>query len=287
MSTLKTTTYSNLATLASTANTGDTYYETNNNRIVTWNGTNWTYYDNDGSLAPYSNTYSLQFDGTNEYLNLGQPTELDFNGDMTISMWIKYTNISSSYINLLSAVRVHPDYAYHLFLRNETGGSKNISFSSNGVQSNSSGAPISHNTWHHLAVTVQSGVTNGTKVYVDNSVVATFTQTIAAVTNDIYIARSGRDTNGMFEGLIDEVALFNSALSSTDVAALRDTGGANPVPADISSLNPAGWWRMGDGLASWDGTNWTIPDQTTNGNDATSVNMEEADRVSGSGNIPG
>lgn len=287
MSTLRTSTYSNLATLAPTANTGDTYYETDNNRIVTWNGSNWTYYDNDGSVAPYSNTYSLQFDGSDEYLNLGQPTELDFNGDMTISMWIKYTNISSSYINLLSAVRVHPDYAYHLFLRNETGGSKNISFSSNGVQSNSSGTPISHNTWHHLAVTVQSGVTSGTKVYVDNSVVATFTQTIAAVTNDIYIARTGRNTTGMWEGLIDEVALFNSALSSTDVAALRDTGGTNPVPADISSLNPAGWWRMGDGAASWDGTNWTIPDQTTNGNDATSVNMEQADRVSGSGNIPG
>jgi len=287
MSTILTTTYSNLATLESTANTGDTYYETDNKRIVTWNGTNWTYYDSDGSAELYANTYSLQFDGTNEYLNLGQPTELDFNGDMTISVWIKYTNISSTWLELLSAHIAHPNYAYHLYLQSQTGGAKSVTFASNSAFYTTPAAVITHDTWHHLAVTIESGVNNGAKMYVDGSLVHTFTATIPSISQDIYVGRTGRNTSGMWEGLIDEVALFNYALSSTNVAALLDTSGANPIPADISSLNPTGWWRMGDGLASWDGTNWTIPDQTTNGNDATSVNMEEADRVSGSGNVPG
>ena len=82
MTTIQTTTYANLTTLQETASAGDTYYETDNNRIVTWNGTNWTYYNNDGSVAPYSNTYSMQFDGANEYLSIGNPTEVNFDSDI-------------------------------------------------------------------------------------------------------------------------------------------------------------------------------------------------------------
>ena len=287
MTTIQTTTYANLTTLQETASAGDTYYETDNNRIVTWNGTNWTYYNNDGSVAPYSNTYSMQFDGANEYLSIGNPTEVNFDSDMSMSFWIKYTNISSGYITAIAKMSGGTDPQWRVYLGNQTGGTKDVRLQTwNGTartQTNSSGL-ISHNQWHHIAVTIEDGVTNGTKLYIDGTTAFTSTHSMVSSSYNFQIAGVG---SNYFNGLIDEVALFDSALSSTDVAALRDTGGANPVPADISSLSPTGWWRMGDGAASWDGTNWTIPDQTANGNDATSVNMEEADRVSGSGNIPG
>lgn len=288
MSTLRTSTYGNLATLASTANTGDTYYETDNNRIVTWNGTNWTYYDNDGSVAPYLNTYSMQFDGSDEYLDLGTGSALDFTSDMSVSFWMYWTAASANYDWVFSK-GVWPNVQYSLYTR--PGGA--FTFATNGgslVTGNTANGTISLNTWHHVAVTVESGVSSGTKIYIDGTATTlSGTFTLASRSSDALIISNPNAGGGVgsFQGLIDEFAVFNSALSSTNVAALRDTGGANPVPADISTLYPTGWWRMGDGTASWDGTNWTIPDQTTNGNDATSVNMEEADRVSGSGNIPG
>ena len=41
-----------------------------------------------------------------------------------------------------------------------------------------------------------------------------------------------------------------------------------------------GHWRMGED-ATWDGSAWTVPDQTTSPANGTSVNMAEADRVAG------
>ena len=66
MTTIKTTTASDLASLGATASAGDTYFETTNNKIVLWNGSAWVHYNNDGISAPYENTYSVDLDGTND-----------------------------------------------------------------------------------------------------------------------------------------------------------------------------------------------------------------------------
>ncbi len=68
-----------------------------------------------------------------------------------------------------------------------------------------------------------------------------------------------------FPGLIDEAALFNSALSASDITTLYNRG----VPGDISSLSPVGWWRMGDNDGASD---ITITDQGSGGNNGTLTN---------------
>ena len=78
--------------------------------------------------------------------------------------------------------------------------------------------------------------------------------------------------NYPFPGEVDELSIFNSALSASDISTLR--GGASAgtlgVPADISSLNPVGWWRMGDGTEAGSGT--TVFDMSTNSNNGTLTN---------------
>lgn len=270
MSTLRTSTYSNLATLASTANTGDTYYETDNNRIVTWNGANWTYYNNDGSVAPYSNTYSASFDGTNDYLDLGTGSALDFTSDMSVSFWMKWTTSSANY-DWVFTKGTWNAVQYALYLTP----SASLTFGTNSgslATGGTAGGSISLNTWHHVAVTVQSGVSSGTKIYIDGTATTlSGTFTLASRSSEALFISNPTTVSGVgpFEGLIDEFAVFNSALSSTDVAALRDTGGTNPVPADISSLSPVGWWRMGDNDG---GTGTTVTDMGSGGNDGTLTN---------------
>ena len=68
-------------------------------------------------------------------------------------------------------------------------------------------------------------------------------------------------------GLVDEVAVFDYELTSAQVASLSSTD--NTQPADISSLNPLGWWRMGDNDG---GTGTTITDQGSGGNNGTLTN---------------
>ena len=53
---------------------------------------------------------------------------------------------------------------------------------------------------------------------------------------------SSGSTQFFFTGKIDEVALFNSALSASDVTAIYNSG----VPDDLTSYSPTVWYRMGD-----------------------------------------
>jgi hypothetical protein len=131
---------------------------------------------------------------------------------------------------------------------------------------NTSGNPVTLNTWHHVAAVINSGVTNGTTIYVDGNAVGTGTMTLASNSTAPLIIGSSTETGNFFEGLLDEAAIFNYALNSTQLAALRDTSGGGNTPADISSLNPVGWWRMGD---AENGSGSTITDQGSSGNDGT------------------
>ncbi len=80
-----------------------------------------------------------------------------------------------------------------------------------------------------------------------------------------------------FQGQIDEFAFWSSALTASDVTAIYNSG----VPADLSSLSPVGWWRMGDGTGDTDSgggtpasgdTIGTVVDQGSGSNNATGMN---------------
>ena len=68
---------------------------------------------------------------------------------------------------------------------------------------------------------------------------------------------------------MDDVAIFNSELSASDVTSIYNSG----YPKDESSTsNLVGYWKMGDGA-----TYPTIPDDSSNSNDGTMTNMASDD----------
>lgn len=72
------------------------------------------------------------------------------------------------------------------------------------------------------------------------------------------------------------VSIFDSELSASDVTSLYNSG--VPVdPRDVG-LSPSFFTPLGGPNDSFS-TNWTIVDEI-NGNNGTSVNMEEADKTS-------
>ena len=133
--------------------------------------------------------------------------------------------------------------------------------------------------WHHFASSItQSGSDAIVKSYLDGVYKATATATIDMTgftqSNNTYVgARSGSVI--YLNGLMDEVALFGSALSdggvstgataSGDIATVYNSG----VPGDIASLSPVGWWRMGDNDG---GTGTTVTDQGSGSNNGTLTN---------------
>ena len=75
--------------------------------------------------------------------------------------------------------------------------------------------------------------------------------------------RTSKDS--FVNGNLDEVAVWDSALSSSQISTIYNSG----TPNDISSLLPRAWWRMGDGAEANSGT--TIYDMSSFSNNMNMV----------------
>jgi hypothetical protein len=81
------------------------------------------------------------------------------------------------------------------------------------------------------------------KIYINGSEVnTTATGAYAVLTNFNSIGAANNGATFRVNGFVDEVAIFSSELSATDVTAIYNNG----VAVDISSFSPISWWRMGD-----------------------------------------
>src|SRR5215211_2116757 len=84
--------------------------------------------------------------------------------------------------------------------------------------------PTPVGVWRHVAMSVRSG---DTQLYVNGSLVGTNTQTFTSIvpTSDLRIG-SGYNQGRFFNGDIDEVGVYNRALSAAEVQAIHAAGGA-------------------------------------------------------------
>ena len=217
-----------------------------------------------GSFAPGDatawSTLATTFDGVDDYADLGTGAELNPE-DVTISMWIK-PDALTNYDYLFT--RGSADY--HEAYRLEIGAS--VLFcafgngSSNGWISRSHG--MSNGNWYHVAVTYDGATA---ALYVDGARLGA-TESISIVmeqaTRNSYIAKP-LGTGAYFDGTVDEVALWSTALSAANIAGIYGGG----KPRDLAYLNPVGWWRMGDDDG---GAGTTITDQGSGGNNGTLTN---------------
>jgi hypothetical protein len=132
---------------------------------------------------------------------------------------------------------------------------------------------VSVNTWHHIAATCTSS--GAARVYLNGVLEASGSVIYNSVAsgNTFVIALGG--VGEALPAKIDEAAVWDSVLSDGGVSTGQTAGGDiatlynSGVPADISSLSPLGWWRMGDNDG---GTGTTITDQGSGGNDGTLTN---------------
>ena len=130
---------------------------------------------------------------------------------------------------------------------------------------------VSPNTWAHILATWDG---TDAKIYINGNLENTWSPTTPytiVVSNPFHIGWRGIFSN-MTNGMLDELSLFDTAIS------IGDVWNGSGKPTDLSDLSPTTWYRMGE-KATYDGTNWTLVDQGSEGNNATSVNMDLIDRV--------
>ena len=112
--------------------------------------------------------------------------------------------------------------------------------------------------FHYVAVTVQRNSTTGGKLYVDGQEVLTFDLTVAAGDlSNTEPLRIGVNANATFfsnfKGAMDEVSLYNRALTAAEVQSIYNAGSAGkcgvPVPPIITSQPASQAVSVGDTVA--------------------------------------
>lgn len=232
---------------------GKAYFETSTNKFIIWNGSQWIELHSDGTGAgPAFDAWSTGYvSASAQYLDFSAARgALDSTSTFSISTWFKYTSFATSGVLWSSGTK-----GSRLSGAWYNGG--NISFTVRGGQGShgvyaSTSAP-SLDTWAHLVCVFDNGqgtiYVTPTDTGITTSATATFvyqgTTVSTTDTNGGDGLRCGIFSHALVQGLdgnINDFAVWGSALSSSDVATIYGAG----LPTNISSLNPYGFWKMGD-----------------------------------------
>jgi len=225
-----------------------------------------------GGSTPFTNQYSVSFDGTNDYIQLPNGVLTALSGTAySISMWYKL-NQEGYYIEPFSAGGTTGDRILTYF-RARGSGTVSIEFYAGSATHLIEASPFqSINTWNNAVITVDTGGTSS--LYVNGALKAHSVNVPQTTpTNPVIGCLDG--VSNFLDGKIDEVAIFNSALTASQITNIYKgeenggSGGTNGVPGDLSTFSPVNWWRMGDNDG---GTGTTITDQGSGGNDGTLTN---------------
>ena len=178
---------------------------------------------------------AAEFNGSSSYMDTNYTLPTD--STMSFSFWINVDSLPSGDTYILSDLSSSAtDRRLDFRLKGSEGGRLYIDIgngSSNDTTNNTSFVPTL-NTWHHIVVTL-NGYT--IKVYVDNGTPVTLTSSVefgTAGARSISLGRAGDYNGAYYDGKIDQVRIFSSALSATQAASLYNEVYCVPtiVPSD-------------------------------------------------------
>ncbi len=206
--------------------------------------------------------YSMNFySGSSDFIQAALSTS-SFTS-FTISAWV-YADSLGSYNGVASQFRAGSTTTSSWFL--ETIGS-NMAFGiANGNALQYASKSFTTLAWHHIV-----GVWDGTQieVYVDGvasgfpkSVSAMNTNTVDLAIGGIWNSAGTTVDNGLWNGKIDEVAIFNRDLDSTEISALYGGTSPNIYPSNLmaTNLNPIAYYPLGEQAQN----SGKLPDTSTN-----------------------
>ena len=224
---------------------------TNNSTLTIANG----FVYRSGSVPSWVNTYSMEFDGSNDIFTSKKWPE--FNSSFTaysVSFWAKVVTPVAQSDYLFNLVNAY-DFGYDrlgMYTTNgssgdvifKEGNSDSVSYTSTVKQIN---GLLSDSLWHHYVI-ASPGTEGGTvTIYADGSSIGTFSGR-AVGSNPVNLKLNIAAQSGVYSRMacnIDEFAIFGTELSAGDVTTLWNTG----TPYDITEeTGIQHYYRMGDSI---------------------------------------
>ena len=216
------------------------------------------------SNSLFAQDYSLDLDGSNDYVQVADDNALDISSSITVSAWIYPTNIANKdgIISKRTSTENSGDWAFRL-----TSAAKLKLLIWDGDANNgstSSTNAISTNTWTHIAYTHDNS-TNTTKFYINGSLDATTTglsKNLAGNNSNVYIGWDGQQGDKFFTGKIDDICIWDDVRTQTEI---QDNMYKELVG---NESNLVAYYNFNDGRGT------SVLDLTSNNNNGTMTNMD-------------
>jgi hypothetical protein len=210
-----------------------------------------------GSKSEFDTT-SFLYDGIDDFMETNANyTTLNNSVTFTISVWVKVNNLNTAQrILLISGGR-------RIFIYVSTTGKVDCSVRSSSNYIRSNAGAIVPGTWANIVWTCDTSqplldryklYINGQSNVSDNTGINTSLQTFT-------LLNVGLVSNRYLNGQINELAIWDTVLSSTQAMEIYNNGKADNLNNLATAVSPNNWWRSEN--ATFNGTNWAVPD--TNG----------------------
>jgi len=201
-------------------------------------------------LAQVNNVYSMEFDTlADESVSVGNTLTNGFS-QLSISLWANFASVPTNRVLGLASKDNTNERSFDLRYIQNTG--VNFLVSTNGINTAATPyypkASISAGQWYHFV-----GVYDGSNVllYVNGVPIGSptaLTGSLQNTTSEFFIGKRGfGTTNTGFDGKLDEIGIFNTALTDAEIQSIYNATETGKT-ADLNDLTtpPVKWYRMGD-----------------------------------------
>lgn len=202
------------------------------------------------------------FDGTDDYINLGNLNNYFDGSPFTICFWIK--SLENATRGVIFSSYALPSgsnfFCIEVNSSSVTNNSLRFDWNSNPDVHAAAGS-IPYDEWVHIAI-VYNG-TNATQIYKNGSLINTFTTTLTSLssTNNFYLGRDSRTGATALNGYLNDFRIYDNALSPKEIEILSrglvchyplnggGRGGDNILKG--TNLGKSGWtWSAASGSRS-------------------------------------
>ena len=184
---------------------------------------------NDGTMNVNTDTKSvegkinkaLDFDGTNDYVDVPYDSSLGITDAITISAWIKTSDNTIARQNIVDkrAASTRGNYV----LRLSSGYLRFLFYNGGWNWLTDDTTKIENDTWYHIAITYNK---ENIRLYVNGIEVKSGEETLAMIDSSsiVSIGRQRYSDDSLFKGKIDDVRIYDTAISPYYVKLLYNNG---------------------------------------------------------------
>ncbi|MEP3388886.1 MAG: LamG-like jellyroll fold domain-containing protein, partial [Reichenbachiella sp.] len=188
---------------------------------------------------------AINFDGVNDGIRLGSDASLQLTTG-TLEAWVKTADAGSSYRALFVA-----SPSYSLYLKDN----QLTAFQWSGSVDHTAVGTVSDDTWHHVAMTFDHAVANGSHIYLDGIEILEFTYDVGAFNISNGLVLGSNISTVFFNGTMDEVMVWNDIRTPSEITSDAEFG--IPLPNDAANSNLVAYYKSDQGVADADNSSIT------------------------------